>query len=490
MIEIAGDSLMTAGIFCWEFMRVGGRWQQHEEIRTPTIPGWYFMGGIFSMSYDGQTLLTGFHQAQIAPGVLDPAATFWERNGTWTPVWTVRGSDLGLPVDNTNFGVVTALSEDLAAISATRAPSGNVTDVGAVFTFRRVSGVWQHEQTLHRPGQATHDHGFGMSLAMDQDWLFAHCSRDIGDVPSIYAYRRTPGLGWQLHSKISPTVGNTAGLPFLGLGAKLDWVAPYLAVTAGSYIAPPATPGAPANGVGAVFVYELCGDVWNQHLGLAAPPSFGYSGIGTRRDGMAFDGETIAVGGPDWWGGSPPVNDRGIAAVAEFRPGNPGSCLEVGRIACDPSTPETTDCPCGLPMTPGRGCPNPVGPGARLYVQGGFNEAEARRVLVEGLPPESTVLLAVGRSVASQLPAGVVNGDGVWCIDPIVSGLTRVARADAAGNAVFDHVILQPHASGTTGWQIPLQALYRSPAPSTCGGRWNATQAVQVTISSFGYHLP
>ncbi|MEZ6016592.1 MAG: hypothetical protein R3F49_15855 [Planctomycetota bacterium] len=51
-------------------------------------------------------------------------------------------------------------------------------------------------------------------------------------------------------------------------------------------------------------------------------------------------------------------------------------------------------------------------------------------------------------------------------------------------------MILQPHASGTTGWQIPLQALYRSPAPSTCGGRWNATQAVQFTISSFGYHLP
>ncbi len=486
-VAIVGESMIVSGRQCWEFERVAGIWQPREHIRTPPVPGWIGLGWMNHVSFDGQTLLTGFNQAQVAAGQLDPAAMFWERHGTWTPVQTFRGSSLGLPVDNTGFGSVTALHGDVAAVSAIRAASNGIPDVGRVLTFRRIQGVWQHERTLLRPGIATHDHGFGMSLAMDENWLFVHCSRDVGDVPGIYVYRADPSQGWVLDSKIHPTVDNTAGLPALGLGAAMEWSPPFLAVTAGSHTVPPAG----AHGVGAVFVFERCGDIWNQRIGLAPPASFNDSGIGTRRDGLAFDGTHIAVGGPDWFGGNPPLNDRGIAAVAPFQAPPPGPCLEVGRIACDPSTAETTDCPCGAPMTPGRGCPNTVGSGGRLFVHGGFNEAEVRRVLVEGLPPDSTVLLAVGHALPGALPAGVISGEGVWCIDPTLANLRRVGRSDAAGVAVFDHVLIQPpFIAGNVTWQLPLQALYRSPAPGLCGRTWNATQAVQFTLSGFGFHIP
>ncbi|MEZ6016594.1 MAG: hypothetical protein R3F49_15865 [Planctomycetota bacterium] len=68
-----------------------------------------------------------------------------------------------------------------------------------------------------------------------------------------------------------------------------------------------------------------------------------------------------------------------------------------------------------------------------------------------------------------------------------MSGLTA-SRADAAGNAVFDHVILQPHASGTTGWQIPYKR-------STARRAQHLRRPLErhqpyITIGSFGYHLP
>ncbi len=132
------------------------------------------------------------------------------------------------------------------------------------------------------------------------------------------------------------------------------------------------------------------------------------------------------------------LQEEGIAAVASYTSTSATHCTEVRRVSCVPFEPETTDCPCGAAQVPGRGCPNPVGPGARLHLHGSFNPLLIERAIVEGLPPGSTTVLAIGRPLQS-LPAGNARGDGIVCL--LAPAAWVVGVADQSGSVTFNDVI-------------------------------------------------
>jgi hypothetical protein len=268
---------------------------------------------------------------------------------------------------------------------------------------------------------------------------------------------------------------------------NLRWVPPTLAVSAPGYRMP-IQPGQPdVGGAGAILLFERCTDgIWNQRFGLHAPAALGVSGsIGTFNDSLAFDGKTLVGGSPytfefNW--------QAGMVAVAPAPQRVITECDEIGRPVCTPAAPETQDCPCGATAAPGRGCPNGVGPGARLVAHGSFNERTIRRVLIEDLPPHSLVLLHIGNGIPNVLPAGQVAGDGILCVTPTAA--QRVGLSDGAGQMLFDDVEVRPPLPllppAMFGYQQPIQAVYRSPLSGLCHSGWNATNAVTLMISTLG----
>lgn len=488
-IEIVGDSMMVKGDYhttnCWEFQRTGGSWSPHEQIGSlgSLDPLWRGVGG---MDYDGETLLTGYPAALGPQGQIDPMVRFWERQGSWTTIRTFRASDVGIEglLPSLEWGSVVDVNGDHAVVSAHAAEQGGIIGVGLVKTFRRVNGVWEYEQTLQRPDPPAREHNYGLALAIDDDWLFVSCFWDVERIGAVYVYRRSPSETWEFHSKIHPTANEGTNLRSCGFGIGLQWVPPTLAVTSANYRVPALSPNTSTGGAGSILLYQLCNGIWDQRIGLTAPLGFGPGGLGLFREGLSFDGNGIAAGAP-YSSFNTGVFQTGAVATIDFVLPPPTPCLEIGRPACMPYEPETLDCPCGAVAAPGLGCPNAAGPGARLHLHGYYNEAELQRAVVDGLSPDSLVLLLVGQPVPSLLPAGQVAGDGVLCLTPTVA--RAVARAGATGTVTFEHIAVQPPLLffyGVVGYELPVQAIYRAPVPGPCNARWNTTNAILLTIST------
>lgn len=119
-------------------------------------------------------------------------------------------------------------------------------------------------------------------------------------------------------------------------------------------------------------------------------------------------------------------------------------------------------------------------------MQGGFDQIAVRRALVEGVPPMSTVILAVGRPFAGLPNPGEVFGSGIVCLPSRAT--SSIQSANKAGEVIFDNVPT-PHPSLPiwpifAGLSLPFQALYQSPTPDTCGEVWNATNAVLLLLQT------
>lgn len=313
-------------------------------------------------------------------------------------------------------------------------------------------------------------------MEIRDDYLFIGCSRAIGDSSAVYVYRDLPGQGWTFESTISATLGFN-GVPWgLGFGTTLRFIPPFLAVSAPGHTVPSSQPGGPTGGIGSVLVFERCGDIWNQLLGLTSPYELGSANLGLAPPGMDFDGTRIVAGAPYYIG---TAFEQGAAAVIDFNPSVSPTCTEIGRIACVPADPQTPDCPCGAPAEPSLGCPNSFGLGAHLALQGQFDQVAIRRAVVSGVPPGSMVLLAAGRPHPGPPVPGLPFGAGILCLPAQVT--RAMGTAGASGDVVFDYVPGPVPAGGGTiffGMSLPYQAVYRTPTPEACGEVWNSTNAV------------
>ncbi|MBA2434749.1 MAG: hypothetical protein H0V54_06635 [Chthoniobacterales bacterium] len=486
IVILRGSSLVVGGAGAprfFEYQLSPSGWGLHETIAL--APGY---NGITSIAYDGNTLFTGSTAAAAvgSPQQNDSAVVFWERNGTWTPVVEFRASQLGLPTSG-NFGWRVFVDGDVATASTSGTTAPGLMNVGAASVFRRIQGVWTHEATLHHPYPGGNSLSFGARSLVAGEWLFIGCETDLlvpgfDRAGAVYIYRNVPGSGWTLHTRLQPTVGPQEIATNTAFGTNLAYANGRLVVGAGAHRLAFQGPTGPTGGLGTIYSYELCGDIWSQSVAATAPYYFGGAEFGAH---LALEGDVLVAGGmrfSGYWTPQHPFafSRAGIAAVAILPPTTTPHCNEVGRVLCTPAALETTDCPC-VAASPGLGCPNAVGPGARLYLEGTFNQVEIRRAIVDGLPPGATTTLVLGRPTPI-LPAGNHFGGGVVCIPAPIGW--RVGIADATGAAVFDHVLAPDplvlrHFGGL---QLPFQALYHSALPDTCGNTSNASNAVLLTL--------
>ncbi|MEZ6018039.1 MAG: hypothetical protein R3F49_23240 [Planctomycetota bacterium] len=443
------------------------------------------------MAYDGVTLVTGHKQAGN-PGGAPGAVFFYERQGTWTQVQSFTAPQLGVHPLSTFNGFSSGLDVDgdVAAVGAVTSYVNGFDHVGTVFVMRRTNGVWALEQRIDHPYPNRPNLGFGLPIALNGDDLFTSAAHDgwTSELTAhIFHYHRNPQGVWELVDDIEPTIGPGQSAYTIGFCWQMQYVPPTLFVGSRAWRVPGAVLGDPFGGYGAVHAFERCDGFWNQRLVMTTPYRLLSSQIGGS--GLDYDGQTVIAGGQFFTGyegqnGAPGPNvEAGLAAVIDYTPLPSGTCLEFGRPGCTPASVETTDCPCGA-ASPGLGCPNSSGPGARLAAFGGFDQRRVPRLTVDGLPPFSTTLLVIG-TPELHLPAGNVQSGGVWCLG---TPLRRVVgRADAAGVATFEDVHTPSPAElvNYSYYELPFQALYRQPTPSPCGHGWNASSALLLHLDRY-----
>ncbi len=479
-IRLRQGRLIAAGarIMVWEWD--GSTWREDAFLGTAEQQALWGTEYQYVAS-DGDTIL-----ATIS-GVPDAHVFFWERRGpgVWEKVLTVRASEYGGVTpgvnDPTAFGLGLHVDGDVAVIGQ---PVYGPSVRGRAHVYRRVQGTWQFEETLDPPSSFGTNQVHGYAIAGQGDVLFVSSVGDSVALPddhvgSVYEYRHAPGLGWQVVSRLRLTAELGQNVSPAGFGSELVYAPPRLAVGAGDLRGAGSLPGAPTTGRGTVFVFERCGDLWNQIKVMETPLAWGLWGLGGRRR-LDFDGVTVVSSNPEvgyphpsgaYW-----VSRAGLVAVTSIPAAVPNPpCLEIGQPFCAPSAGGPT-CGCGAVASPGRGCPNSVGAGARLHCHGAFDQAQVDRVLVEGLPAGAITLLQVGGPTPQPLPAQAA-GSGVTCVGTVFG--RRVGQADGQGLVRFDAVAAPPPQVLYAAWlePFPLEAAYRDPQDS-CGNGWNTSNGV------------
>ncbi|MCB9915268.1 MAG: hypothetical protein H6828_08975 [Planctomycetes bacterium] len=138
-------------------------------------------------------------------------------------------------------------------------------------------------------------------------------------------------------------------------------------------------------------------------------------------------------------------------------------------------------CPCGNSGSPGRGCANSTGAGARLSGLGSASVSSLTNLLLQGsgFTPQQPALLFAGANAVNG-GAGAPFGDGLRCVG---GGVTRLGTyfCDPDGE-VFWYATGYRAAEGP-GVTRRFQAWYRDPQGSPCGSAFNLSNGVEVTFA-------
>ena len=192
---------------------------------------------------------------------------------------------------------------------------------------------------------------------------------------------------------------------------------------------------------------------------------------------------------------------------APYSPGDPvhivgeeGPCLQPcgSGLGClfgvvllescvdDPTVPfcfgdgSAAACPCGNAGSPGEGCANSTGVGARLSALGTASVSSDDLVVsASGLTPgQPGLLFSADNAVGGG--SGVLFGDGLRCAGGQVKRL-GVSSASPGGEASWG-----PGLAGPAGWSAGdtrrLQVWYRDPGASPCGSGFNLSHGSELTL--------
>ncbi len=188
------------------------------------------------------------------------------------------------------FGSSVAMSGDLAVFGAPDAAIRGNAGQGAVYVFRRISGVWTQVQKVVSSDGAAFDR-FGQQVALLGQSVLAVAAPNAAVngqtwAGAVYIYTHD-GNTWQQRQKITPSDGSALGTFGRGIALSQN----YLLVGAG---------GAGVNNVhvpGSVYVFRPLASssgLWNQIQKIDAPDPgddtafFGYP--------LAISGNTVLVG--------------------------------------------------------------------------------------------------------------------------------------------------------------------------------------------------
>lgn len=185
----------------YEFRRDGTNWIQSARVLPVGAAEHSWFG--HAIAVDGDALLVGAYRDAGTRN--DTGSAFVFRRGTLG--WTQEArlvSPMPHPLDL--FGLNVAMYGDVALIGAPF-EDGLGPESGAAYLFRRSGSGWTLEQRL-APSDLRRDDRFGSALAIDADRVYVSAyQRDfdgLSDVGAVFVFRRQ-GDGWVEESRLSPT---------------------------------------------------------------------------------------------------------------------------------------------------------------------------------------------------------------------------------------------------------------------------------------------
>ncbi|MFS4460524.1 beta strand repeat-containing protein [Bdellovibrio sp. HCB2-146] len=275
-------SLNDAGAI-FIYTRSAGVWSLQQKVvaeGTNARDTLNFFGA--SVSISGDTIVVGATGNRYDADGANPlngvgAAFVYTRSGTvWSQQQKLVGTGTNGRAASDNFGVSVSISGDTIAIGADQHDYdangiNGLNSAGAVFIYKRTTGVWNIEQKIVAQGTNARQlsDNFGYSVAVDSDTIvvgsYLHNYDEIGststsDAGALFVYVRSAGV-WSLQQKLVAfgTFGRSSA----------DWLG-YRVAVSGDTIAATAyqqdydASGAnPITNVGAVYVYSRSGGVWS-----------------------------------------------------------------------------------------------------------------------------------------------------------------------------------------------------------------------------------
>lgn len=271
-VSIEGDTLVAGASgdasqrgAAYVFTRSGGVWTEQKKLTASDGSVSDAFGG--SVALSGTTILAGASQKNVRQGNV---YVFTGAGSSWSEDQKLTASD----ADTFDFfGESLDLSNDLAVIGA----SGNDSDGGAAYVFRRSGGVFSEEQILLPTGTEAASR-FGSSVTLTDTTIAVAAPFDGAGSVSVFIYLTD---SWQLQQRaVSPgaSIGDR-----LGFSVSLD---------ESTIIA-----GAPRAGLlgdtsGSAHVFKRSGSNWDLEERLTADNA---AELGSA---LAVDGDTLAIGAP------------------------------------------------------------------------------------------------------------------------------------------------------------------------------------------------
>lgn len=198
-----------------------------------------------SISVSGDVAIAG---AMTSDGQQGAAFIFRWNGSTWQQEQRLAPADSVLQA---RFGENVAVDSEVALVGASASPSGLP---GAAYVFRWDGNSWQQEAKLSASTPQGRD-VFGISVDLKGDLALIGASAREANKGAAYLYRRV-GDSWQEEAILAATDGQAGD----GFGIRVKIGDGELLV--GSFSAD--------NQKGAVYIFQLVGDVWKQTGKLSA----------------------------------------------------------------------------------------------------------------------------------------------------------------------------------------------------------------------------
>jgi hypothetical protein len=292
-ISLSGDTLAVGvpndvGEFVGEgsvrmYTRVGNAWifQQRLVNPDPITAAFEEFGG--SVSLSGETLAVGVPGDRIGANLRQGSVRVFTRSGgAWSLQATLTAPD-GQSDDRLG-GSVALLGDTLIVGAPGDRVGGNIAQ-GSVRVFRRVEGVWTHQQTITAANGAANE-GFGRLLSLDADTLAVGVP--VGNVAPfgrVHVFVRS-GTTWTAQQVLTASDGAEGD----SFGASVSVSGDTLVVGApGDEVVPEIT------SQGSVRVFVRSGTTWTAQPTLSVPDGNSFDGFGSV---VLISGDTLVVGEP------------------------------------------------------------------------------------------------------------------------------------------------------------------------------------------------